>query len=177
MNFIDKQSRILFHSEFKVKGFDKKRGLTKVQPRYLDYNGDLDKFYYYTLKNRYAIKGKNYLGVEKLTSWEVTKASKELLDKYEAIKQRFSVNHIEKLWARVKRSEQEDAKSNEGFTISRGREEFDRFLEIYKREGENYPKILSELPRISPFALQKYLLLAKKSLKGDDIAPPMSQVV
>jgi hypothetical protein len=42
---IDKQSRMLFHGDFKVEGFDRSTKLTTLKPRFIEYVKEMDKFY------------------------------------------------------------------------------------------------------------------------------------
>lgn len=165
MSMIDKQSRILFHGEFKVLGFDKNTGITSVKPRFLEYNGDYDKFYKKKLIIDYAIEGKLYRGHELVSKWAVPRASKELLDEYEAIKQKYSVDLIERLWQQAEKSAGTTKKVRD---TSRGDDLF-KVLELYNKHGENFVLIQRELPHITPLSLDRMVRMAKKSLKIDAI--------
>lgn len=159
---IDKQSRTLFHGEFKISSFDKNTKISRIKPRFIEFNGDYDKFYKKKLIVYYAREGKRHYGMEKVASWEVPKASDKLLDEYEAIKAKFSVDLVNKLFKELEKSEkseEKDTKEVDYLSI------FNKIKQIYIDSNGDYAKILEEMPNISPRTLETYLSMIKKATK------------
>lgn len=156
LNMIDKQARILFHAEFKVISFDLKDKTTKIKPRFLEYNADMEKFYHKKLLVYYAREGKRYYGREKVSIWNIPKAPQELLDKYEEIKRKFSVDLVNKLWNQTNKDEVVEEKAS-------SQNKYGKVKELYLKYGENYDKILSEMPDIAPHSLRIFINMIKKS--------------
>jgi len=157
LEFIDKQSRILFHARFEVLGFDKSSGLSTLKPRFLEYNPELDYFYRKRIIVRYKIPEKNYYGKEKMGKWLIPKASKEVIDVYEAIKKQFSVDLNAKLLSKIgKKQEGEDKPTKiniDGNTLR----------EIYLNHGADYQKVLEIYPNINLMSLEKYFSIFKRA--------------
>jgi hypothetical protein len=166
LSMIDKQSRILFHGEFKALGFDIKTGESNLKPRFLEYNGDMDKFYHKMLIVLHKQEGKRHLIKDKAFNWIIPKASKELLDEYEAIKQKFSVNLIDKLWNQLEKSENKKEMADKPNSMVL----FDQIKDLYMVYGDNYIKIRGEIGEINPSTYNKCIYLIKRSLIS---LPPM----
>lgn len=158
IEMIDKQTRILFHGEFKVLGFDKKTKITRVKPRFLEYNKNNGDFYRKRLIIHYKSRDKSVMNIKKLNFWHLPIASQHTRDVYESKKKKFTDNLNKKLLHKIvlneSRSEGTD-KSNE----------FLRVQKLYDQYGEDYIKISKALPHLSVFSIEKYIFLIKKSKK------------
>jgi DNA-binding CsgD family transcriptional regulator len=84
LDFVDTSVRKLFHAELTTMGIDKANKICKIKPQLIQYNSRNKKFYYKYLRI------KSLRGVAPLRSWGITIPSKELLDRYEEVKQEFT---------------------------------------------------------------------------------------
>jgi ABC-type oligopeptide transport system ATPase subunit len=159
LEFIDKQSRILFHAEFKMLGYNKQTLIARVKPRFLEYATRTNQFYYKRLVVKYAVPGKEVFEVKKLGFWNVPKASDGNLIIYEAKKKAFSEELNRKLLNQVLLREKNLESKNKN-------EDFLKVSELYDKFGEDYLKISGELPHISPLVLSRYVTLVKKTRKA-----------
>jgi len=158
LEMIDKQSRILFHGEFKVEGYDINTQITTIKPRFLEWNKRKGDFYRKRLIIQYKEKGKNVMTTRKLNRWHLTIASKQARDVYEEKKKKFTDELNKKLLNQIQmqRKKQEGTdKSHELFKVE----------ELYNKYGENYKQILIEMPHLSPYTLERYLYYIRKSKK------------
>lgn len=158
MEMIDKQSRILFHGEFRVEGFDKTTKITTVKPRFLEYNKNKGDFYIKRLIIEYAVEGKKKRGRTMLGVWKVPLASKEVVDVYEEKKKKFTDDLNRKLLAQLELKDQALQSKNKN-------EEFKKLVELYKQYGEDYVKLTEFMPYLNVNTLRMYLYLIKKSFK------------
>jgi len=156
LEMIDKQSRLLFHGEFKVDGYDRNTGLTTVKPRFLEYNKTKGDFYRKRLIIQYKTKDKPVMNITKLHIWHVARASQPLIDLYELKKKKFTEDLNKKLLNQIELSEKQEEGKNKS-------DELFRVQELYNKFGENYVKILEEMPHLSPFTVEKYVFFIKKS--------------
>lgn len=85
MDFVDSNTRKLFHAEMRCISIDYNKKTTTLNPQLIQYNPRMQKFYYKYLK--VIEKGGGLATIERLV---VSKPSKELIDKYEAKKDRFT---------------------------------------------------------------------------------------
>ena len=158
LEMFDKQSRILFHGEFKVEGYDQNTKISTVKPRFLEYNKVKGDFYRKRLIIYYKTKDKVAMNITKLNHWHIGLASKETIDIYEGKKKKFTDDLNKKLLHQIqmqrKREEGTD-KSAELFKVE----------ELYDRYGEDYKAILIEMPHLAPYTLERYLFYIKKSRK------------
>lgn len=157
LTMLSKKSRMLMHAEFKVMGFDKATGITTVKPRFLEYNTDFDKFYKKRLLVRYMVEGRRKFIKTRINKWYVDKASEPLLTQYEDYKAEFTADLNQKLYKKVLTSKRED-------DLERRGKDFMRVKEIYMQEGENYIKIIEEMPHLSSWQATDYVKMVKKSL-------------
>ena len=155
---VSKQTRILFHAEFRVEGYDLKTKMSKIKPRFLEWNPRVQDFYYKRLIVEYKEQGKQVMTISKLHQWHVPLASKELLDVYEDKKKKFTDDLNKRLLQKItmdeKRAEGSD-KSHELFMVE----------ELYDKFGEDYRAILTEMPHLTPYTLERYIWYIKKSRK------------
>lgn len=158
LEMIDKQSRILFHGEFKVLGFDRNTGITKIKPRFLEYNKAKNDFYRKRLLIQYAVKGKRKLEGTLLNTWEVEKASKEALAIYEGKKKKFTDDLNKKLLESIQMEERQKESVNKN-------EELLKVKELYDKYGEDYLKMTEAMPHLNPFTLERYVQFIKRSHK------------
>lgn len=156
LSMIDKQSRILFHGEFKVDGFDRHTKLTTIKPRFIEYKKDSDKFYYKRLICEYAVEGKKVREIEKLGVWHVPKASDHLLEVYEKKKKEFTDNLNKKLLNQILLTERQTEGKNKN-------EEFLQILDFYNKHGENYIEMSQAFPHLNISTLQKIVWIIRKS--------------
>lgn len=160
LEFIDKQSRILFHAEIEVKGYDKTTGLTLCKPRMLEWNGKKQDFYKKRLIVKYPTKEKSVLDWYYVQYWEVPKPSKEWINIYEDMKLRFT----KKLNAELKAQfEYTQSQSNKGRDLV-------KISDLYEEYGLNYRVFANELPHLSPYAIERLAAMVKKQKKEEEKA-------
>jgi len=153
---VAKQTRILFHAEFRVEGYDLKTKLTKIKPRFLEWNPKSQQFYYKRLIVQYKSHDKTAMNVTKLHNWHVPLASQELLEVYEAKKKKFTDDLNKKLLTQIIMKEKRDEGTDKSHELFMVEELFDKF-------GEDYRAILTEMPHLTPYTLERYLYYIKKS--------------
>lgn len=158
LSMIDKQSRIIFQGEFRVEGFDVNTKMAKVKPRFLEWNEEYNRFFKKRLIIQYKDKNKHVMVTTKLHLWEVPLASSCLIDIYETKKTKFSIELNKKLLEKLELEE----KKEEGRDKS---DEFFKVKQLYDRYGEDYTKILAEMPHLSAFIIEKYIQFIKRSKK------------
>ena len=158
LEYLDKQSRILFHMEARVEGFDRNTKITTIKPRFLEYNKNNGDFYRKRLIVEYKVEGKQTRNITKINHWHLPLASKPTIDIYEAKKKIFSDNLNKKLLNSIELAE----KQLEGKNKS---DELFKVKELYDTYGEDYVQILQNMPHLSPFTIEKYLQFIKKSKK------------
>jgi len=84
-DFLDKQTRKLFHAEIKTLSIDYKKKMVKLKPLLIQYNAKYGKFYYKFLR----VVSKDG-GVVPINEWNVPAPTQELIDKYELKKTAFT---------------------------------------------------------------------------------------
>lgn len=156
LEMIDKQSRNLFHGEFKMIGYDKNTGIAKLKPRFLEYNRNLGDFYRKRLIIQYATKDKKALTISKLNFWHINKASEDTIRIYEDKKKKFTDDLNRKLLNQIELAEKQAEGKNKSDELFKVKELHDKF-------GDDYISILKEMPHLTPFTLEKYLQFIKKS--------------
>jgi hypothetical protein len=165
LEMLDKQSRILFHGEFGVEGFNENTEITKVKPRFLEYNKVTSEIYRKRLIIEYKTPDKPAMNRTKLNFWDVPLASKHIIDAYEVKKKRFTDDLNRKLLNQIELAE----KSQEGKNKS---DELFKVKELYDKYGDNYLLILKAMPHLSPLVIEKYIIFIKKSKKLSEMFPP-----
>ena len=161
IEMIDKQSRILFHAEFRMLGFNKNTGKTKIKPRFLEWSSAKDDFYRHRLEVSHPIDGKKRNASYLLDIWEIDKPSDQWIDVYEAKKKAFSDKLNAELYNLLnKSSDSDDSKKK-----TNPKKDFEVATEIYKQHGEDYAKLNEALPHLSPLTIGKYVTFLKKSYK------------
>jgi len=159
MRFIDKQSRLLFHGEFEVEGFNRTTQITTVRPRFLEPKKHVDDFYRFMLRIVYKVEGKEKMQVSSLNTWLIPKASDNIIQVYEQKKKEFNTAlNIQEL----KRQQLGESKEE-------GRDRNVDLMKIasaYEKYGDDFIKISEELPHINPSSLERSVLLIKRSLKA-----------
>jgi len=158
LEMIDKQTRILFHGEFMINGFDKNSKITTIKPRFLEYNKKKNDFYRKRLIVMHKVKGKYGLIKSKLDFWKINAPSKEIINIYEAKKKAFSDKLNKKLLDSIELNEKKEEGKNKS-------EEFFEVTHLYNKYGEDYPSILKEMPHLTPFVLEKYIQFIKRGKK------------
>jgi hypothetical protein len=159
LDMIDKQSRILFHGEFKVLGFDKNTGVTKIKPRFLEYNKNIDDFYRKRLIIEYAMPGKSVHNIRKLNFWHLEKASELTTTIYERKKKEFTDALNKKLLNQIELQEriaQSKDKAHDLFKVK----------DLMEKYGGDILEISKEMPNLSPVMIEKYVLMIRRS-KGE----------
>jgi hypothetical protein len=158
LDMLDKQSRILFHGDFKIMGFDKNTKITNVQPRFLEYNSKKNDFLRKRLIIQYKTPDKIAMNITKLHTWHLPIASDQTINIYEAKKKAFTDDLNKKLLSSIELQEKQMEGKNKSDELFKVRELFNKF-------GEDYERILEEMPHLSPFAVEKYIYFIKKSRK------------
>jgi len=158
LEFIDKQSRILFHAEFEVKGFDRTRYMTRLKPRFLEFNKFTQDFYKKRLIVKWKPPGKKVFVSRKLQMWNVPRASMSLLRVYERKKKEFSDALNKKLLIKI----QDMEKKNE---VKVKNISFADFAKIYKEVGDNYILLTERMPHLTPSTIERYALYYKRTVK------------
>lgn len=156
LEFIDKQSRILFHSEIEVKSYDKTTNLTLCKPRLLEWNGRQQDFYRKRLVIRYNDPKKSVFSWYYLQEWEVNKPSKAWIDTYEAMKLRFTQKLNRELHQQYMYSQAVANKGQDLVTLG----------ELYKVHGLDYGLFSKELPHLTPYMLERLVAMIKKQEKS-----------
>lgn len=156
LEMFDKQSRILFHGEFKVEGYDMNTKITTIKPRFLEWNKVKGDFYRKMLIIQYKEQGKEAMNITKLNRWHIGLASKITIDSYEGKKKKFTDDLNKKLLHDIEMQEKRDAGTDKSAELFRVEELFDKY-------GEDYRSILTEMPHLTPYTLEKYIYYIKKS--------------
>ena len=99
-DFIDKQTRRLFHCEMKTIRINFKARKTKIKPLLLQWSSPLQKFYYHRLQVSVLNSG-----FAPLDFWDVPAPSDPLIDKYEAWKDNFTANLNKEIWEELQKLE------------------------------------------------------------------------
>lgn len=152
LEFIDKQSRILFHAEIQVLGFDKTRNITTCKPRFLEWSGRKGDFYKKRLIIKYPSEDKTALNWYYLQLWEVSKPSKEWIDIYEAQKIAFTRKLNKELQQQY---EYTQAQVNKGRDLV-------KLMELWDKHGYKLNIFADELPHLSPYALERLIAMVRK---------------
>lgn len=159
LDFIDKQSRVLFHGDFKVLGYDKNTKITKIKPRFLEYNKRTGDFYRKRLIIKYASADKSALNNTKLNFWHIPVANEHTLKVYEEKKKIFTDELNIKILKSLELKEKEQIGKNKN-------EDFMKVKGLHDMYGLDYLKISCEMPHMSPLTLQKYLHMIRKLPKA-----------
>lgn len=85
-DFLDSATMKLIHAEFEVKGWDKKEKKAHINPKLLQYNGKLQKFY----EHRLYVSHRGEKGANKLEYWFIPCPPKHIIDPYEEMKSAFT---------------------------------------------------------------------------------------
>ncbi|GAH42571.1 unnamed protein product [marine sediment metagenome] len=85
MDFIDSQTRRLFHLQIEMRGKNLKKNLARIRPKIIQYNGDEQKFYYHSL---FVIDKEGYY--EKTPYYLIKKPPKDICKIYEQMKTSFT---------------------------------------------------------------------------------------
>lgn len=102
MDFVDSSTRRLFHAEIRTISIDFKHNLVKLCPQLIQYNSRLQKFYFKYLR---VITKR---GVVPVSSWRLSKPSKDLLKLYEFKKNEFTSELNAKIMMELEGVEQGD---------------------------------------------------------------------
>lgn len=157
LEFIDKQSRILFHAEIEVQGFDKTTNYTMCKPRLLEWNGRKGEFYKKRLIIRYPEPHKEVYSWYYLQNWEVHRPSKQWIKDYEEMKLSFTKKLNRELQQQYEFSQSVQNKGRDLVAIS----------DLFAEHGENYKRFAQELPHLSPYALERLVAMVKKQKKAE----------
>lgn len=157
LEFLDKQTRILFHGEIKVKGYDRTTNLTLCEPRLLEWNGKKQDFYKKRLIVKYPNPNKNVHDWYYLQEWEVSKPSQAWIEDYEAMKLSFTRKLNKQLQQQYYFTQAQSNKGQDLVTIS----------DLYKQHGENIYKMTQELPHLTPYQIERLLGMVKKQIKAE----------
>lgn len=156
LEYLDKQSRILFHAEFQVLGYDLNTCTTKIRPRFLEYNKRIDDFYKKRLIVEYRQPDKRVYNKYYVQDWTIPKPSDSWINVYEPMKEKFTTDLNQELLRTI--SKEETAKKDKN-------EEFLEVYELYTQLGEDYVEIAKRIPTVSPYILDKYIQYIKRANK------------
>lgn len=159
LEFLDRQSRLLFHCEMKVKSFDKVKKITRVEPRFLtEFNYKKDDFYRKRLIVELKMKDKPRYHKIKVNDWYMPKPSDEWIKIYEGKKKEFTDILNKKLLERAR-------KESEALDVKEKPQKIDieEFMSHYAKHGENYVALSKLYPSYSINTLRNYIGMAKKS--------------
>jgi len=160
MDFVDSQTRRLFHAEWKTTGIDFVKKETLVKPYCLQFNPRNKKTYYKYLR----VKKEGVRGLVPVTLWRVHEPSDELKKPYEQKKLKFTTELNEKILAGLEK-EDGDKRKQGVLTI-----EQNRVYELLK-ERLTVPQICDKLNVKKSWI---YDCMKKIQLKGHTITPVYS---
>jgi hypothetical protein len=166
LKHIDNQSRMLFHGEFEVQGFNKQTKITTIRPRFLTPKHKTvsgDEFYRKCLLVKYKVEGRERLMRYKISNWEIPKASQDILERYEKKKEDFNRKLNLNTLKSIKLREEKEKGMNKA-------EEFMYIRDLFDKYGEDYMKISPRVPHIPLTTLEKMILMIKRTLKNQQRA-------
>lgn len=167
LEFLDRQTRLLFHAQFEIQGFDKNTGMTKINPRFLtDFNTKKDEFYKKRLIVEYRNPDKQVYSKYYVQNWEIPKPSKEAITIYEGKKKFFTDKLNAELLERIKK--QNNKANNNGKEIVN--QDFIKFTQLFKEHGEDYLLFTNELPHVGTYTLEKWAKMLKRKNKYSHMA-------
>lgn len=174
LEFLDKQTRILFHAEIKVNGFDKTTGLTLCQPRLLEWAPHAEQFYRKRLIINYFEEQKKVPSWYYLQNWEVKKPSKAWIDVYEPMKADFTRKLNLELANRLEFGKGGKKEAKDGKGKSNG---ISDVIEAYEKTGGNFLEIAKLLPNMGSTSLMDYYrtIKATKNLQRRMTVPSIAQ--
>jgi len=109
-DFLDSATMKLIHAEFEVKGWDKKTKLARINPKFLQYNGKLQKTY----EHRLYVSRKGQKGAKKIEFWRIPSPPKHIIDPYEQMKAAFTTKLNDQITRELQAiSQQEEASLTE----------------------------------------------------------------
>lgn len=164
LDFIDKQSRILFHGDFTVMGYDKNTKITSIKPRFLEYSKAKGDFYRKRLVVEYAVPNKQVHEVTKLNKWHISAPSQQAIDNYEGKKKTFTDNLNARLLKSIELREQQQQGKNKA-------DDLFKIRDIYLEIGDDYMELCRRMPHLSPSTVEKLTQLVKRSFKTIRKAP------
>lgn len=165
LDMIDKQSRILFHAEFKILGYDKNTKITSINPLFLEWSSYKEDFYRHRLIVNYKVLDKKAFRSYKLGLWSIPVASPEIVKIYEEKKKIFSDNLNRTLLNSIELKEKEVTGKNKNTDLM-------KIKELYEKYGRDYLKISNEMPHMNPLTIQRYIQLIISSSKVSENATP-----
>jgi hypothetical protein len=108
-------------------GYDKETKITKIKPRFLEYNRKMDDFYRKRLIIEYATHHKTAMSKTKLHFWHLPKASDETINVYEAKKLSFTNELNRKLLDKIELSNKTAESKNKSEELVKVKELYDQF--------------------------------------------------
>lgn len=161
-DFVDAATRKLFHAEFKTITIDKSTSSVILDPKTLQYNSDMGKFYRKYLRVRVDNS------VVPLIEWAVPKPSDKLIADYEKKKTDFTSNlnkSIEKALDKLEKAEETDENSEETIWI-RPLTPFQEQVYMKIKEGiRNMSEIARQLNCSSQKVHENVAYMIRKGLK------------
>lgn len=158
LEFIDKQSRILFHAEIEVIGFDKTTNYTLCKPRFLQWNARKGDFYKKRLVIRYPVDDKDVLNWYYLQYWEMYKPTKEWIEAYEEQKIAFTKKLNRELKQQYEFMQSQHNKGRDLVLLS----------DLYDKHGLDYKLFAEALPHVTPYALERLVAMLRKQKKEEE---------
>lgn len=156
LDALDRQTRLLFHAEFQVMGYDRNTRITKIKPRFLtDFNKLKDDFYRKRLIVRYKVPDKQRMCSYKVQDWEIPSPSNEWIKIYEGKKKQFTDELNNKLYRQTVKEEKDNSEYD-----------FLKIAKAYDDYGEDYLMFAKEFPHIPIRTIERLVYLVKKSKKA-----------
>lgn len=159
VDFIDSQTRRLFHAEFKTVGIDYKNQVSILKCYCLQYNSRTKKTYYKYLR----AKEEGVRGFLPVTSWKVPKPDDELIKLYEAKKLEFTTQLNERILDEIEKADSSGKKDKKGSLSI----EQSRVFELLKQK-KKVSDIMVELNVKQRFV---YDTMKRIQMKGYQIVP------
>jgi hypothetical protein len=103
----------------------------------------------------------------KLHFWHLPKASDETINVYEAKKLSFTNELNLKLLQKIELSGKTTESKNKN-------DELLKVKQLYEEYGNDYMRISEEMPHLSPFVIDKYLVFIRKSAKTKAKTPKIA---
>lgn len=169
MEFLDLQTRTLFHANFEISGIDKYNKVTILRPYFLEYNPTESKFYRKFLDVRYKPDDKSRKVTKNLNEWKVPLPSKEWIEVYERKKKEFTTTLNKKLEKDITKEEGVEEGHIERKARARA-QLFQDLAKVYDEVGEDYLEISRRFPQLGPETLYKAVVLVKKSKETTRLA-------
>lgn len=134
-DLLDKSARKMFHAKFQMKGINKNTKMARVQPKIIEYNSSISKFYEKYLRILYRANHKSKYSTLKLKIWSVPMPSNDLIKLYEEKKFAFTQKLNEEIedklieWEEKRKPKNPNKLTEKQATVMQLMNEFDKSRE------------------------------------------------